>query len=214
MRVYRIVLSRGWGQTGSLIICEGISELNEADRLFISFPHYMWGYIISPLVLCILIYVPSLYVRVYRHIESRHPGRVSSLIICEGISPVRTSRASHNGFPHYMWGYIANFQPDGKTGSVPSLYVRVYRLSYRRCRPHLTFPHYMWGYIEQYIHRVENQDVPSLYVRVYRSDLLRLWFQNRSLIICEGISVLCISHNSEAAFPHYMWGYICYTSIW
>ena len=111
--------------------------------------------------------VPSLYVRVYRIKTFCEAIGISSLIICEGISPVRTSRASHNGFPHYMWGYIANFQPDGKTGSVPSLYVRVYRCSVSVITP-----------------------------------------RQRSLIICEGISVTPPSDSRCQAFPHYMWVYI------
>ena len=172
--------------------------------------------------------------RVYRPDVAFAVLRFCSLIICEGISPHFGLVVGRFSFPHYMWGYIDEIKEREKQDRVPSLYVRVYRYSFtavglqvssliicegismiREMMEYIrVFPHYMWGYIFVPTNGTRIQHVPSLYVRVYRSDLLRLWFQNRSLIICEGISVLCISHNSEAAFPHYMWGYICYTSIW
>ena len=137
-----------------------------------------------------------------------------SLIICEGVSMQNSLLM--------------------KFSCVPSLYVRVYRIRFFVvfCRtgsliicegvsskfawnPFIfSFPHYMWGYIPDNSSRCLTFVVPSLYVRVYRSDLLRLWFQNRSLIICEGISSSQIARRVWGGFPHYMWGYICHTSIW
>ena len=194
----------------------------------------MWGYIVTPYHLPQKCVVPSLYVRVYLLQIGKAGDTIRSLIICEGISVLESLPQVLSRFPHYMWGYIGMARRKGHRRKVPSLYVRVYRkwglaVTFLACsliicegisstrqiaEEFKVFPHYMWGYI-RYPHFWGLMNiVPSLYVRVYRSDLLRLWFQNRSLIICEGISVLCISHNSEAAFPHYMWGYICYTSIW
>ena len=71
----------------SLIICEGISD---GSRIYKN-----------------AIYVPSLYVRVYRHLFRVQLLRTGSLIICEGISD-NVIRAFNDGW-------------------VPSLYVRVYR---------------------------------------------------------------------------------------
>ena len=66
VRVYRVITNYQAFSTGSLIICDGISELSADERLFISFPHYMWGYIVLSSYASVIGLVPSLYVRVYR----------------------------------------------------------------------------------------------------------------------------------------------------
>ena len=51
---------------GSLIICEGISPAGQPGAIRAVFPHYMWGYIGLFTLLFFALFVPSLYVRIYR----------------------------------------------------------------------------------------------------------------------------------------------------
>ena len=127
VRVYRLKSTGARRNSGSLIICEGISTLYRQRTQDAWFPHYMWGYIGIKRAWPCGRAVPSLYVRVYRRKVLHYFVKESSLIICEGISPLSDRMASTIRFPHYMWGYIAisrTFKPDTV---VPSLYVRVYR---------------------------------------------------------------------------------------
>ena len=66
----------------------------------------------------------------------------------------------------------------------------------------------MWGYIGAWDHLVREREVPSLYVRVYRVHLYETLTPERSLIICEGISLTANGNITVWRFPHYMWGYI------
>ena len=50
--------------------------------------------------------VPSLYVRVYRHIYNIYSPAIRFLIICEGISLSPANSLPDAQFPHYMWVYI------------------------------------------------------------------------------------------------------------
>ena len=167
VRVYRIE-EMLWTIAGrSLIICEGISHITGKIILQRLFPHYMWGYIELIDKRARDIWVPSLYVRVYRRTTVLPGGNRSSLIICEGISPVFWLFETFLEFPHYMWGYIGNGGLLLHSWHVPSLYVRVYRTwTCRACwlscsliicegisyipppgGSSFGFPHYMWGYI-------------------------------------------------------------------
>ena len=172
------------------------------------FPHCMWGYIISMLMLLRLEIVPSLYVRVYRTHRGRQTLFRSSLTVCEGISSLVFSPHLRAKFPHCMWGYIITPQNPTTALHVPSLYVRVYhthgsaprgrRSSLTVCEgisrpvPFLkhqpVFPHCMWGYIGFKPCRNIFHKVPSLYVRVYRHKKTRAWRADGSLTVCEGIS--------------------------
>ena len=127
-----------------------------------------------------------------------------------------------------MWGYIESEGGSGKKWKVPSLYVRVYRTQQTQGLLLLgsliicegiserettwsgsgKFPHYMWGYIAEQFYEDGLYYVPSLYVRVYRVHLYETLTPERSLIICEGISMITCSRSCCLAFPHYMWGYI------
>ena len=128
VRVYRIEEARKPVRRSSLIICEGISDVSHVKLFIYSFPHYMWGYIgLQGLCLPVL-YVPSLYVRVYRCLVVLVSYLSSSLIICEGISRLKAFYPKHSRFPHYMWGYIVSVVMFWRERSVPSLYVRVYRI--------------------------------------------------------------------------------------
>ena len=149
----------------------------------------------------------NLHNEVFEAAESRI-NTECSLIICEGISSRPTERLEFFRFPHYMWGYIGFRHKQGRKQQVPSLYVRVYRsgsFAYEGkwssliicegispdildLRYKWLFPHYMWGYIGTGGVIVKKSDVPSLYVRVYHSRQNGARTDNRSLIICEGIS--------------------------
>ena len=167
MRVYRWVCPSLDNVTGSLTIREGISELSADERLFISFPHYTWGYITKKTTKARSSKVPSLYVRVYLSLHCTAHKRWSSLTIREGISVCLLFLVPCPVFPHYTWGYIIRSRYDAGLFQVPSLYVRVYRQElfsrlYAYCSltiregisPILMadyilrmFPHYTWGYI-------------------------------------------------------------------
>ena len=228
VRVYRIPYAARMSHMCSLIICEGISAKAADIGANCTFPHYMWGYIASARHQPRSGRVPSLYVRVYRPSNERYGPEGSSLIICEGISDYGTMKTEEPEFPHYMWGYIA-VVPFGKIPqTVPSLYVRVYRIafiSWNGVKRSLiicegisyyiwlscviiSFPHYMWGYIVFRPAGRLQKPVPSLYVRVYRKDGYALTVTSCSLIICEGISVIHEENLYTSQFPHYMWGYI------
>ena len=128
VRVYLVIVVTIINIHSSLIICEGISELSADERLFISFPHYMWGYIVLSSYASVIGLVPSLYVRVYRTKSKQEVEHYGSLIICEGISQKFSIWWNDCKFPHYMWGYIKSGVEFYSTLLVPSLYVRVYRI--------------------------------------------------------------------------------------
>ena len=109
VRVYRDV-SRDLGHSsGSLIICEGVSDKSIFYPCKWAFLHYMWGYI---------------------NTRPRQCGAIlGSLIICEGISINHPKTHLIEGFPHYMWGYIKPGRLFVCSRTVPSLYVRVYRVT-------------------------------------------------------------------------------------
>ena len=192
------------------------------------FPHYMWGYIAGQDAGSGRLYVPSLYVRVYRALRHNPRETVCSLIICEGISQDWPMRSRSAPFPHYMWGYIVRQFFTARQRLVPSLYVRVYRRNrkvcswdgcsliicegispdFRKCLMDRGFPHYMWGYIGLMPFYEPGLPVPSLYVRVYHIVRTPGQMRSCSLIICEGISIYHIWGIREWLFPHYMWGYI------
>ena len=214
VRVYRISAPNPQRPTGSLIICEGISYRKGAADMRVAFPHYMWGYIDMFSRGHLSIEVPSLYVRVYRSIYSSGTGQIRSLIICEGISHFMYINQTKGGFPHYMWGYILLLCIRLTFRAVPSLYVRVYRLSDTvlaipsgsliicegisemaySWHSSMMFPHYMWGYIGDGDFLKGSGRVPSLYVRVYHPARKCGRGDGCSLIICEDIS-LCFGHN-------------------
>ena len=192
------------------------------------FPHYTWGYIIYDAAKFGLPVVPSLYVRVYRHCRRQAYHYRSSLTIREGISPTAVIKKELSWFPHYTWGYIELERAPFKKQVVPSLYVRVYRLSRCTIRQnprsltiregisffiiifavYIMFPHYTWGYIgtPSEIHRAIL--VPSLYVRVYRVFSFSRSGHLRSLTIRDGISASSRPGRKWIPFPHYTWGYI------
>ena len=136
-------------------------------------------------------------------------------------------------FPHYTWGYIVSKSPKKPKCRVPSLYVRVYRWTAGKIRPHtgsltiregisrckneLTtcrkFPHYTWGYITRLIRCKPVWRVPSLYVRVYRWLLLSFQVFLSSLTIREGISLVPAVVMMHSRFPHYTWGYIIFPHL-
>ena len=148
VRVYRADAVINYFTHSSLIICEGISKSLHGLAITHEFPHYMWGYI---------------------NTRPRQCGAIlGSLIICEGISINHPKTHLIEGFPHYMWGYIKPGRLFVCSRTVPSLYVRVYRvqptarssrfgsliicegISGDRLRSFIAdpFPHYTWGYIE------------------------------------------------------------------
>ena len=140
-----------------------------------------------------------------------------SLIICEGISQHNSREVNRMRFPHYMWGYIGILRFRSLNIQVPSLYVRVYRMSERNGLPIMSsliicegiswwifqrcvviwFPHYMWGYIEENLEKFRQELVPSLYVKVYPPGRANGKAELCSLIIYEGISKLAM-----ASFRH------------
>ena len=126
VRVYRFKPGDTRINYGSLIICEGISEHVQEAAEMLPFPHYMWGYILKIICYNYHVFVPSLYVRVYRTLEECEKFVERSLIICEGISGFLYCNYRPTKFPHYMWGYIASETRRQNRRGVPSLYVRVY----------------------------------------------------------------------------------------
>ena len=152
---------------GSLTIREGISWRSKRVLSKSQFPHYTWGYIVECVQVWTTWRVPSLYVRVYRHIYHLRLPVICSLTIREGISDGRRENETGRRFPHYTWGYITRLIRCKPVWRVPSLYVRVYRnfrcrvsvsvcsltiregISKRNAKKDakIAFPHYMWGYI-------------------------------------------------------------------
>ena len=195
-------------ELGSLIICEGVSRVSTPPYIIWQFPHYMWGCIDSKSEQEQITGVPSLYVKVYRYYQVSRATISSSLIICEGVSGTNTGETRKWKFPHYMWGCIVASSISVSSSSVPSLYVRVYRMLY-------------WGRniitssliicegvsVIGYWFRFSSR-VPSLYVRVYHDNWMQDIQQESSLIICEGVSVLGWGSKRAGRFPHYMWGCI------
>ena len=135
-------------------------------------------------------------------------------------------------FPHYTWGCIAEFIWESEQIEVPSLHVRVYRISIPGstlllCSPtmregvssalaklygHDLFPHYAWGCIGLNDYRARRRRVPSLCVRVYRT----IEFTNTqvisSLTMREGVSQGHQTRTRSGTFPHYAWG--CIVRAW
>ena len=132
VRVYRYSRASSPRGYSSLIICEGISRNGNIYQRRSTFPHYMWGYINEVTVMFYVMRVPSLYVRVYRNSDFAIIPIAGSLIICEGISSISAHRSTNCAFPHYMWGYIVSQPTICKWLKVPSLYVRVYRNTFKR----------------------------------------------------------------------------------
>ena len=75
----------------------------------VKFPHYTWGYIVLYMAQLCNNIVPSLYVRVYRKGFEGKLYEASSLTIREGISQMFSAMERQALFPHYTWGYIADF---------------------------------------------------------------------------------------------------------
>ena len=127
-----------------------------------------------------------------------------------------------------MWGCIDKLIFFSPFCSVPSLYVRVYRLWKKWGLKDLSsliicegvsggilpvssayaFPHYMWGCIASCSLQICSNVVPSLYVRVYRRKKKCFVWWICSLIICEGVSTPADQPRTRLSFPHYMWGCI------
>ena len=107
VRVYRGYWCNFWRLQSSLIICEGVSQLDNCAGSAAELPHYMWG--------CIDVkseeeqyeVVPSLYVRVYRTLDE-----------CEPYV---------EKFPHCMGGCIKNTKNKTQNLRVSSSCVRAYR---------------------------------------------------------------------------------------
>ena len=228
VRVYRNWNSVVTGRDGSLIICEGVSTEAEYIKMQFMFPHYMWGCIILQGLVGCPLFVPSLYVRVYRVTLFVKGYARRSLIICEGVSPEYTSREWWTAFPHYMWGCIVVLYLNSGEKQVPSLYVRVYRQaqchhSSQGCSLTIRegvsgkfatvwsrnrFPHYTWWCIALKIILTAAEIAPSLYVRVYRPIHYGSMACRCSLTIREGVSRTDANRVPGTTFPHYTWGCI------
>ncbi len=228
VRVYRPRRKVCCMYRSSLTIREGISQVRTDCRNLETFPHYTWGYIAEKPGASWYLWVPSLYVRVYRLFSVIISASRCSLTIREGISDFFSAIIDQQTFPHYTWGYIERLRTAAEQLQVPSLYVRVYRKQFvfwYTSRSSLTiregismlsasktdrqkFPHYTWGYIGvSYLNPGEMQ-VPSLYVRVYRNNADMITACRCSLTIREGISNGNRERFKGYAFPHYTWGYI------
>ena len=171
--------------------------------------------------------------RVYRHNKKYKPVLKSSLTVCEGISGLNYRLLPGYKFPHCMWEYIAAARRYVMRISVPSLYVRVYRIVLHsvviktrsltvcegisntdcRLRKSRRFPHCMWGYIELDYNPARAESVPSLYVRVYRFIHFFFLLFFCSLTVCEGISTVSELFAEWLQFPHCMWGCIDETLV-
>ena len=109
VRVYRYLASQLNKFRSSLTIREGISKFVFVSPNFYGFPHYTWGYIAIFVYTFHAIEVPSLYVRVYHDVQVRRCLIIGSLTIREGISQMFSAMERQALFPHYTWGYIADF---------------------------------------------------------------------------------------------------------
>ena len=130
MRVYRWEARGVLVSLSSLTIREGISRRFLYLFFLGKFPHYTWGYIEDDYCLRTCIFVPSLYVRVYRLFSVIISASRCSLTIREGISDFFSAIIDQQTFPHYTWGYIERLRTAAEQLQVPSLYVRVYRRIY------------------------------------------------------------------------------------
>ena len=135
-------------------------------------------------------------------------------------------------FPHCMWGCIGRTPDATARGRVPSLYVRVYRTKnrsrwkktrsltvcegvstkFQKIKNSAWFPHCMWGCICLYSVLYLRACVPSLYVRVYRWRIRTGIVWQRSLTVCEGVSLDNDFIRRHIRFPHCMWGCIGFCS--
>ena len=155
----------------------------------------------------------NLHNEVFEAAESRI-NTECSLTIREGISRPQSNRYKQPVFPHYTWGYIVQRHNHPTPPTVPSLYVRVYRLRLDETQTKsssltiregissvkntdllaVLFPHYTWGYIDWEESTVSGLKVPSLYVRVYRKISTFQRIKTGSLTIREGISWHTLFH--------------------
>ena len=109
VRVYRTKRTDLTQTLCSLTIREGISLKVGALFMRQGFPHYTWGYIGTLKQFYADLKVPSLYVRVYRLEVNLWKKEDGSLTIREGISQMFSAMERQALFPHYTWGYIADF---------------------------------------------------------------------------------------------------------
>ena len=113
----------------SLTMREGISKKTSFFAVFRTFPHYARGYIDEQMESMPEEEVPSLCARVYRGRRRDILRKTGSLTMREGISKIIFHLLKGGEFPHYARGYIVVFVVIQNQLSVPSLCVRVYRLT-------------------------------------------------------------------------------------
>ena len=187
VRVYRKRFRRNKIKNCSLTIREGVSRRQIVGKTEAEFPHYTWGCIDELKIKLRVLFVSSLYVRVYHLFVLSAIGITGSLTIREGVSARRSQSAEAELFPHYTWGCIVQACLFYLSRIVPSLYVRVYhnaadgrvwQLRSLIIREGVSsgagwicltvrFPHYIWGCIDWKKAGHFTSIVPSLYVRVY-----------------------------------------------
>ena len=208
MRFFGILnMWRGWQKAFVQIAQRGIWSGWKPHKYWV-FPHCMWGCIVLKPKPIPTFSVPSLYVRVYRPGGGFRLQCTGSLTVCEGVSRVSTPPYIIWQFPHYMWGCIVASSISVSSSSVPSLYVRVYRMLYWGRNIITSFLIICEGVsVIGYWFRFSSR-VPSLYVRVYRICSQNWALPFGSLIICEGVSATKKRVIQIPAFPHYMCGCI------
>lgn len=116
VRVYRACLVRRLMCIRSLTIREGVSRRQIVGKTEAEFPHYTWGCIDELKIKLRVLFVSSLYVRVYHLFVLSAIGITGSLTIREGVSARRSQSAEAELFPHYTWGCIIRRRldlPDG-----------------------------------------------------------------------------------------------------
>ena len=86
VRVYRWQTFRAWRNRSSLTVCEGVSTAAAQVERMSQFPHCTWGCIADDFAILNKRLVPSLYVRVYRHLTPQKFREFCSLTVCEGVS--------------------------------------------------------------------------------------------------------------------------------
>ena len=126
VRVYRACLVRRLMCIRSLTIREGVSRRQIVGKTEAEFPHYTWGCIDELKIKLRVLFVSSLYVRVYHNAADERVWQLRSLIIREGVSSGAGWICLTVRFPHYIWGCIDWKKTGHFTSIVPSLYVRVY----------------------------------------------------------------------------------------
>lgn len=126
VRVYRACLVRRLMCIRSLTIREGVSRRQIVGKTEAEFPHYTWGCIDELKIKLRVLFVSSLYVRVYHNAADGRVWQLRSLIIREGVSSGAGWICLTVRFPHYIWGCIDWKKTGHFTSIVPSLYVRVY----------------------------------------------------------------------------------------